>query len=100
MDDTGDGISETNVPRTDLIFELDLEFDTEGSEIDFSNDSDPDDFEFHVMYNDTEVDIIKDDQSDFCGAFDGAEVRLPKEMCPVSPTSVLTIVLRSSRAGI
>jgi hypothetical protein len=78
MDDTGDDLAETYLDE-DMMFELDLEYDTEGSEIDFSNDSEPDDFEFDVGYNDAEVDIIKDDQSDFCEASDSAEVKLPND---------------------
>jgi len=51
----------------------------EGSEIDFLNDSEPDDFEFDVGYSEAEFDIIKYDQSDFCNASDGAEVKLPND---------------------
>ena len=78
MDDNGDDLAETYFDE-DMMFELDFEFDTEGSEIDFLNDSEPDDSEFDVGYNDAEVDIIKDDQSDFCNASDGAEVELPND---------------------
>lgn len=76
MNDTGDDLAETYLDE-DIMFELNLKIDTEGSEIDFLNDSEPDDFEFDVGYNDAEVDIIKDDQSDVCNASDGAEVKLP-----------------------
>ena len=53
------------------MFELDLEFDIEDSEID--------DFEFDAEYNDAKVNIIKNDQSGFCNTSDDAEVKLPSD---------------------
>ena len=78
MDDTGNNLAETYLDE-DMMFELDLAFDTEGSEIDILNDSEPDDFEFDVGYDDAEADIIKNDQPDFCNASDGDEVKSPND---------------------